>query len=151
MGTEQEPPNDATLDTPPEAPEKSADVEAPPPAATPAQDTRFHEKRQSVRHNVRWRALILAGDMKIPVMVVDISDGGLSFAANRSLATNVQMTLAVFVPDAKKPGTYAVSNVTIQVLYQVLSRHEFRFGAKFNTPPAEFLDRVRTAVQRGLS
>ena len=109
------------------------------------------DKRQSARHNVRWRALVLAGGAKIPVTVVDVSDGGLSFAAARSLATNVQVVLAIFIPDPKKQGSYLVSNVSVQILYQVLRRHEFKFGAKFNTPSAEFLDRMRTAVQRGLS
>ena len=100
---------------------------------------------------MRWRALVLAGGAKIPVTVVDVSDGGLSFAAARSLATNVQVVLAIFIPDPKKQGSYLVSNVSVQILYQVLRRHEFKFGAKFNTPSAEFLDRMRTAVQRGLS
>jgi hypothetical protein len=160
-GTPTEPSDDdAQPQVEPQA-EAEAEVQAPTEseATAPAQsqpNTQANaqanaDKRQSARHNVRWRALVLAGGAKIPVTVVDVSDGGLSFAAGRSLATDVQVVLAVFIPDPKKQGSYLVSNVSVQILYQVLRRHEFKFGAKFLTPSAEFLDRMRTAVQRGLS
>lgn len=124
----------------------------PAPAAVPSQQQQANvEKRQSARHNVRWRALLLASPARIPVLVVDISDGGISFLCNRALASNTCVEAAIFIPDAKKPGTYLVTNVTIQILYHVLSRQDFRFGAKFQTPSVEFLDRMHQAIQRGLS
>lgn len=110
----------------------------------------FVEKRRFIRHKVRWRALVLvAGGAKLPVHVVDISEGGLSLVSSHPLVPNSRQTLAVFLPDAATLGKYLVSNTTVKVLYQVLRGSEFLLGAEFLDPSPVFLDRVHAAVQRG--
>lgn len=133
--------------------EKEGELPSPPaPApASPAASQSGQEKRQSARHNVRWRCLLLIGGNKIPAMVVDFSDGGMSFVAGNSLPANTRVETAIFIPDAKNPGAYLVSSVTIEIVYSVLRRQEFKFGVKFINPSATFLERARAAIRRDQS
>lgn len=137
------------LPSPPD--EKEEELPSPPAPASPAAPPSGQEKRQSARHNVRWRCLLLIGGNKIPAMVVDFSDGGMCFVAGNSLPANTRVEIAIFIPDAKNPGAFLVSSVTIEIVYSVLRRQEFKFGAKFVNPSATFLERARAAIRRDQS
>lgn len=140
-------PEDSATAEQADSPDAAEDLPSPPAAPMPAASQSGQDKRQSTRHNVRWRCLLLLGKTKMPAMVTDFSDGGMSFVAANTLPANTRVEAALFIPDIKNPGTYLVSSVTIEIIYSVLCRQEFKFGVKFIKPPSIFLDRARAAIR----
>lgn len=105
------------------------------------------EKRSSARKRVHWRMLILlhTGEKK-PGYVVDVSEGGMQLQSIHAFPTGTVLTVAVFVPDARKPGSYLPTNFRCKVAYQVLKGAEVVLGVAFVGLEESALQRLRAAM-----
>ncbi|MBK9392874.1 MAG: PilZ domain-containing protein [Uliginosibacterium sp.] len=110
-------------------------------------DTGGAEKRSSARKRVHWRMLILlnAGEKK-PGYVVDVSEGGMQLQSIHSFPTGSVLDVAVFVPDARKAGSYLPTRFQCKVAYQVLKGSEVVLGVAFVGAEDEALQRLRAAM-----
>jgi len=105
------------------------------------------EKRASGRKRVHWRMLILmASGEKKPGYVIDISEGGARLESMYAFPAGGKIDIAVFVPDAQKPGTYLPTHIVGKVVYQVLKGAEVQTGLEFINLDEQTRKRIRAAM-----
>jgi len=108
------------------------------------------EKRGAERKRVHWRMLILftTGEKK-PGYVIDVSEGGMQIQSMYSFPTGSIVNIAVFVPDAQKPGSYLGTPFVCKVVYQVLKGADVQLGLVFVNLAESARQRIRAAMNMG--
>jgi hypothetical protein len=105
------------------------------------------EKRHLDRRRVHWRVLVLqSGGGKIPCYTFDISEGGLGLLSRQAFPLKSSLSIALFVPDPKKPGKSNVLTLSANVIFQVMRNDEVHTGLQFTRAPVSAREVIRAAI-----
>ncbi len=106
------------------------------------------DNRREPRYTVNWPArLELGPGQVVEVKVRDISESGLGLRSERPLPEHARLKVVVGVPDLHDPTRLQAVPGTVQLVFVVMSGHEWRLGAQW----AELSDPARQLLKQWIT
>ncbi len=90
------------------------------------------DNRREPRYPVAWPARLELGQGQVvEVKVRDISESGLGLRCERPMPEHARLKIVVGVPDLHDPTRLQAVPGTVQLVFVVMSGHEWRLGAQW--------------------